>query len=138
MLSRNAPTSIKKIHADFYVIVMKCPVESKRKLSIYNIGVRVCVGNIFLGSDLWPAICFKIMTRYTCDVLPRIFAIFCPVGYFPSRFPFSSHASVSTQTYAKQTPIYLRYKQTCVYGVIADRRKRHRIIPLAISLLHVS
>ena len=95
---------------------MECPVKSKRKLSIYNIGVRVGVGNIFLGSDLWPAICFKIMTRYTCDVLPRIFAIFCPVGYFPSMCSFSSHASVSTQTYAKQTPIYLRYKQTCIWG----------------------
>lgn len=122
-MSRNAPTAIKKkIHADCYVIVMKCPVKSKRKLSIYNTGVRVCVGNIFLGSDLWPAICFKIMTRYTCGVLPRIFAIFCPVGYFSSICPFSSHASVSTQTYAKQAPIYLCYKQTCVYGVIADRR----------------
>ena len=98
---------------------MKCPVKSKRKLSIYNVGVRVCVGNIFLGSDLWPAICFKIMTM---RCFPRIFAIFCPVGHFPSMCPFSSHASVSTQTYAKQTPIYLRYKQTCLYGVITDRR----------------
>ena len=61
--------SYKNTHADFYVIFVKCPVKSKRKLSIYNIGVGVFRGNIFLRRDLWTAICFKIMTRYT--------AVFC-------------------------------------------------------------
>ena len=90
----------KRIHADFYVIVMKCPVKSKRKLSIYNTGVRVCVGNIFLGSDLWLAICFKIMTRYTCLlylqssalwVIFQVCAHFLLMRLFPQKRTLNKH-----------------------------------------------
>ena len=52
--------------------------------------------------DLWSAICFKIMTRYTCGFFPRILAIIPATRYtcvflshaytcvlFPSIWPFS-------------------------------------------------
>ena len=46
-------------------------------------------------SNVWSAICSKIMTRYTCGFLPRIFAIFSALWVFSrSMCPFSSHASV--------------------------------------------
>ena len=38
------------------------------------------------GTPIWSAICFKIMTRYSCGFLPRIRAIFpasCFVFFFP-------------------------------------------------------
>ena len=47
------------------------------------------------GSNVWWAICTKIMIRYTCGFSPRILAIFSALWVFsPSMCPFSSHASV--------------------------------------------
>ena len=49
--------------------------------------------NKLSGKQLWSAICFKIMTRYTCGFFPRILAIIPATQYtcvlFPSIWPFS-------------------------------------------------
>ena len=87
---------------------------------------------------LWSAICFKIMTGYTCVVFPRILAIipatqytcvFLPriLAFFPTLWGFYSqvydHFLTNAHIYAhKKNPIYKRFKQACVYGVTESRR----------------
>ena len=66
-----------------------------------------------------------------CGVLPRIVAIFSALwAFFSKCVPIFISCVRSTQTYAKQTPIYLRYKQTnmCRWGHSRSSYKRHRII----------
>ena len=77
---------------------------------------------------VWSAICFKIMTRYTCGFFPRILAIipatrytcvFCHVylrsfllcGVF---IPKYMTIFLQTRIYIRtEKPIYMRYKQAC-------------------------
>ena len=76
---------------------------------------------IFTACHLWLAICFKIMTRYTCGFCPRILAIIPATRYtcvFLSRLlAFYSqvydHFLTNAHIYAHKKPIYLRYKQAC-------------------------
>ena len=82
--------------------------------------------------NLWSAICFKIMTRYTCGFLPRILAFFPALWVlFPSICSFSYKRAYIC---APKKAIYMVYKQTCVYGVTAGRRIRGiKIVPSAIN-----
>ena len=43
--------------------------------------IRPLIGNQ-KAAKLWSAICFKIMTQYTCGFLPRILAIFPALRFF--------------------------------------------------------
>ena len=102
---------------------------------------------------IWSAICFKIMTRYTCGFFPtytcnhscytiyvRFFAtiytcvLSCFVGLlFLSIWPFPyKRAYMRTKK-----PIYMRYKQACVYGVPESRRLRGTEIYRKQKPLHV-
>ena len=86
----------------------------------------------------WSAICFKIMTRYTCGFFPRILAIIsatrytCVFCHVYLRF-ISKYMTIFLQTriYMRtKKPIYMRYKQAC--GIWGHRKlsyKTHRIIP---------
>ena len=98
---------------------------------------------------LWSAICFKIMTGYTCVVFPRILAIipatqytcvFLPriLAFFPTLWGFYSqvydHFLTNAHIYAhKKNPIYIYALQTrmCIWGHRKSSYKRHRIIPSA-------
>ena len=88
---------------------------------------------------LWSAICFTIMTRYTCVFFPRILAIisttrytcvFLPriLAFFPALCGFYSlvydHFLTNAHIYAHQKSPYMRYKQACVDGVTESRRIR--------------
>ena len=89
---------------------------------------------------LWSAICFKIMTRYTCGFFPRILAIipatrytcvFLPriLAFFPALWGFYSqvydHFLRNVHIYAhKKSPYICVTKQACVYGVTESRRIR--------------
>ena len=87
--------------------------------------------------EIWSAICFKIMTRYTCGFFPRILAIIPATRYtclFLSRIlAFFPALRAQTHIYMHtKKPIYMRYKQAC--GICGHRKssyKRHRIIPSA-------
>ena len=85
---------------------------------------------------LWSAICFKIMTRYTCGYFPRMLAIipatrytcvFLPriLAFFPALWGFyfqDMTIFLQTRIYMRtKKPIYMRYKQACVYGVTESR-----------------
>ena len=89
---------------------------------------------------LWSAICFKIMTRYTCGFFPRILAIipatpytcvFLPrmLAFFPALWGFYSQVYdyflTNTHIYArKKSPyIYVTNKHV-VYGVTGSGRVR--------------
>ena len=88
-------------------------------------------------SQIWSAICFKIMTRYTCGFFPRILAIIPATRYtcvFLSRIlAFFPALWVQTRIYMRtKRPIYMRYKQA--FGICGHRKssyRRHRIIPSA-------
>ena len=74
-----------------------------------------------LIGTLWSAICFKMMTRYTCVFLSHILAFYSQVY---------DHFLTNAHIYAHKKPIYMRYKQAC--GICGRRKssyKRHRIIP---------
>ena len=97
------------------------------------------------SSDLRSAICFKIMTRYTCGFFPRILAIIPATRYtcvflsrilafFPALWGFYSqvydHFLTNAHIYAhKKAYIYMRYKQVCgIWGHRKSSHKRHQII----------
>ena len=91
-------------------------------------------------TTIWSAICFKIVTRYTCGFFPRILAIMPATRYtcvFLSRIlAFYSqvydHFLTNAHIYAHKKPIYMRYKQACgIWGHRKPSYKRHRIIPSA-------
>ena len=89
------------------------------------------------SNTVWSAICFKIITRYTCGFFPRILAIIPATRYtcvLLSRIlAFYSHMTIFLQTgiYMRtKKPIYMRYKQACgIWGYRKSSYKRHRIIP---------
>ena len=93
------------------------------------------------SNTVWSAICFKIITRYTCVFFPRILAIIPATRYtcvLLSRIlAFYSHMTIFLQTgiYMRtKKPIYMRYKQACgIWGYRKSSYKRHRIIPSAKS-----
>ena len=99
--------------------------------------------NKYPANNLWSAICFKIMTRYTRGFFPRIVAIIPATRYtcvFLSRIlAFFPALWVQTRIYMRtKTPIYMRYKQAC--GIWGHRKlsyKTHRIIPSTKKPLHV-
>ena len=63
---------------------------------------------------IWSAICFKIMTLYTCGFLPRIPALFPALrGFYSQVYDHSLTTRIYMPT---KKPIYMRYKQACVYG----------------------
>ena len=104
------------------------------------------------GWSLWSAICFKIMTRYTCGFYPRILAIipatrytcvFLPriLAFFPALWGFYSqvyhHFLTNAHIYAhkkspyislrgrllRRLPIYICVtNKHVVYGIIESRR----------------
>ena len=93
---------------------------------------------------IWSAICFKIMTRYTCGFFPRILAIipatrytcvFLPriLAFFPALWGFYSqvydHFLTNVHIYmrTKKAHIYAFYKQ----AYVRSSYKRHRIISSA-------
>ena len=86
--------------------------------------------NKLSGKQLWSAICFKIMTRYT-----RFFPTYtcnhsCYTIYV--RFiPKYMTIFLQTRIYMRtKNPIYMRYKQACgIWGYRKSSYKRHRIIP---------
>ena len=85
-----------------------------------------------MGVNLvWSAICFKIMTRYTCVFLPRILAFFPAFGGFYSQVygQFLTNAYIyahkKAHTYALQTSMWYTGSQKVVVYM------RHRIIPSA-------
>ena len=97
---------------------------------------------------LWSAICFNIMTRYTCGFFPRILAIIPAKRYtcvfFLSRilafFPalWNSYSEVydhfltNAHTYAhKKVHIYALQTSMCTRGNRKSSYERHRIIPSA-------
>ena len=89
------------------------------------------------SNTVWSAICFKIITRYTCGFFPRILAIIPATRYtcvLLSRIlAFYSHMTIFLHTgiYMRtKKPIYMRYKQACgIWGYRKSSYKRHRIIP---------
>ena len=94
----------------------------------------------FVTCEIWSAICFKIMRRYTCGFFPRILAIIpatrytCVFCHVYLRFiPKDMIIFLQTRIYMRtKKPIYTRYKQGC--GIWVHRKssyKRHRIIPSA-------
>ena len=92
------------------------------------------------ASCIWSAICFKIMTRYTCGFFPRILAIIpatrytCVFCHVYLRFiPKYMTIFLQTRIYMRtKKPIYMRYKQACgIWGYRKSSYKRHRIIPSA-------
>ena len=91
------------------------------------------------SNTVWSAICFKIITRYTCGFFPRILANIPATRYtcvLLSRIlAFYSHMTIFLQTgiYMRtKKPIYMRYKQACgIWGYRKSSYKRHRIIPSA-------
>ena len=85
---------------------------------------------------IWSAICFKIMTRYTCGFFPRILAIipatrytcvFCHVylGFIPKYTTIFLQTRIYMRT---KKPIYMRHKlvtnKHVVYAVAESRRIR--------------
>ena len=96
--------------------------------------------SVVSGCIVWSAICFKIMTRYTCGFFPRILAIIpatrytCVFCHVYLRFiPKYMTIFLQTRIYMRtKKPIYLRYKQACgIWGHRKSSCKRHRIIPSA-------
>ena len=96
-----------------------------------------CAKTQLISCKIWSAICFKIMTRYTCGFFPRILAIIPATRYtcvFLSRIlAFFPALWVQTRIYMRtKRPIYMRYKQAC--GICGHRKssyRKHRIIPSA-------
>ena len=95
---------------------------------------------------VWSAICFKIMTRYTCGFFPRILAIIpatrytCVFCHVYLRFiPKYKTIFLQTRIYMRtKNSIYMRYKQACgICGRRMSSYKRHQIIPSAKKPLHV-
>ena len=91
---------------------------------------------------IWSAICFKIMTRYTCGFFPtytcnhscytiyvRFFATYiCVLFCFVELLFLSITISLQTRIYAhKKAHIYMRYKQACVYGGLVGVPESSRI-----------
>ena len=81
---------------------------------------------------VWSAICFKIMTRYTCVFLPRILAFFPAFGGFYSQVygQFLTNAYIYAH---KKSPHICVTNKHVVHWVTESGRiyKRHRIIPSA-------
>ena len=81
---------------------------------------------------VWSAICFKVMTRYTCGFFPRILAIIpatrytCVFCHVYLRFiPKYMTIFLQTRTYMRtKEPIYTRYKQAC--GIWVTERRHIR------------
>ena len=70
------------------------------------------VGHLFQNYD---TIYVRFFATYTC-------VLSCFVGFlFPSIWPFSYKRAYIC---AQKKPIYMRYKQACVYGVTESRRIR--------------
>ena len=95
---------------------------------------------------VWSAICFKIMTRYTCGFFSRILAfipatrytcVFCHVylRFIPKYMTIFLQTRIYMRT---KKPIYMCYKQAC--GICGRRKssyKGHRIMPSAKKPFHV-
>ena len=81
--------------------------------------------NKLSGKQLWSAICFKIMTPYTCGFFPRILAIIPATQYtcvlFPSIWPFSYKCAYIC---AQKIPYICVTNKHVVYGVTESRRIR--------------
>ena len=94
-----------------------------------------CLEKILLNTNLsflWSAICFKIMTRYTCGFFPRILAIIPATRYtcvflsrilafFPALWGFYSqvydHFLTNGHIYAhKKAHIYALQTSMCIWG----------------------
>ena len=93
--------------------------------------------NKYPANNLWSAICFKIMTRYTRGFFPTYSCNHsCYMIYV--RF-FVTYTCVfllcgykRAYTCAQKKSIYMRYKQACgIWGHRKSSYKRHRIIPSA-------
>ena len=133
---------------DAILFIGQCHGLSHGKMHVSSRPMECKMTTLMIDGSNEPwAICSKIVTRkngrffptYTCNH-------FCSVGlFFPSVCPFSSHASVpckhtlNKHAYicAQQEPIYMGYKQTSIWGHSRSSYKRHRIIPSAITLIHV-
>ena len=79
---------------------------------------------------LWSAICFKIMTRYTCGFFPRILAIIPATRYTCVFLPrILTFFLTNAHIYAHKKA---HIKQACgIWGHRKSSYKRHRIIPSA-------
>ena len=88
---------------------------------------------------VWSAICFKIMTRYTCVFLPRILAFFPAFGGFYSQVRIWPVSYKRVYICAQKSPHICVTNKHVVHGVTESGRiyKRHRIIPSAKKPLHV-
>ena len=100
-----------------------------------------CLEKILLNTNLsflWSAICFKIMTRYTCGFFPRILAIipakrytcvFLPriLAFFPALWGFYSqvydHYLTNAHIYAHKQSLYTAISRKVV------GKNVHAIIP---------
>ena len=93
---------------------------------------------------IWSAICFKIMTRYTCGFFPtytcnhscytiyvRFFATYTCV--------LSCFVGTNAHIYMRsKKPLYMRYKQACgIWGHGKSSYKRHQIYIIRRKPLHV-
>ena len=89
--------------------------------------------------EIWSAICFKIMTRYTCGFFPRILAIIPATRYtcvflsrilafFPALWGFYSqvydHFLTNAHIYAHQKAHICVTNKHVVYAVTESRRIR--------------
>ena len=84
---------------------------------------------------VWSAICFKIMTRYTCVVLPRILAFFPAFGGFYSQVygQFLTNAYIyahkKAHTYALQTSMWYTGSQKVVVYIRGTELYRQQKTP---------
>ena len=96
---------------------------------IWSQGHSNMVGHLFQNYD---TICVRLFPTYTCDhscytiyvrFLQRMLAFFTASWGFYSQV--YGHFLANAHIYAhKKKPIYMRYKQACVYGVTESRRIR--------------
>ena len=84
---------------------------------------------------VWSAICFKIMTRYTCVFLPRILAFFPAFGSFYSQVygQFLTNAYIyahkKAHTYALQTSMWYTGSQKVVVYIRGTELYRQQKTP---------
>ena len=98
---------------------------------------RYCLDwKLIMGVNLvWSAICFKIMTRYTCVFLPRILAFFPAFGGFYSQVygQFLTNAYIyahkKAHTYALQTSMWYTGSQKVVVYIRGTELYRQQKTP---------
>ena len=93
--------------------------------------IRLLIGNQ-KAAKLWSAICFKIMTQYTCGFLPRILAIFPALWFFFPKYVTIFLSNAHIYEHNKSPYICVTNNASmCIWGHRKPLYKRHRIIPSA-------